>query len=111
MTGTELREWVCLFLPDVTADGAGGGYETIPAGLVYDRPAAVREISGDEVFAGDQTAQRVRFEITIRFDTGITTKHRVWWRGMYLDIDKCENVDMRDTFLKLRCMQMEAGTQ
>jgi len=100
-----------VFLPDVAADGQGGAQEIIPAGLAYDRPAAVREISGAEVFAGDQTAQRVRYEIVIRFDTGITSRHRVWWRGMYLDIDNCENADMTDRFLKLRCAQMEGGTQ
>jgi SPP1 family predicted phage head-tail adaptor len=109
MTARELREWVAVFLPELTSDGQGGARETIPAGLVYDRPAGVREMTGSEGPANDQTSQRVTYEITIRYDVAITTAHRVWWRGMYLDIGDVRNVDMRDTWLTLNCTQREAG--
>ena len=111
MTGAELREWINVFLPEVVSDGQGGYTETIPTGLVYDRPAAVREVSGGEVTASDQLAQRVRYEVTIRRDQGITPSHRIWWRDMYLDITNVEILDMRDTWLKLDCVQREAGAQ
>ena len=111
MTGAAMREWIAVFLPELVPDGAGGSRESVPANLEYDRPAAVRELSAAEVSAGDQKAQRVRYEITIHYDVAIGAAHRVYWRDRYLDIEAVMNPDMRDTWLTLDCIQREAGGQ
>ena len=108
---SELREWVALFLMDLAADGQGGFTEAIPASLAEDRPAKVEQLSGSEANAAEQTADRVSYKITIRYDTGITTAYRVYWRNMYLDITGIKNVDMRDEWLQLECIRREAGAQ
>lgn len=109
MDASDLRGWVCVFLMDLVDNGRGGDRETIPQGLEYDRPAAVRRLSGNASQSGDQLAQRVRYAITIRFDVGITTSHWVWWDGMYLQVEAIDNVDFKDQFLSLTCSQKEAG--
>jgi head-tail adaptor len=109
MNASELREWVALFLPDLVADGQGGGYEAIPSGLVYDRAAAVRTVTGRASAINDQMADRIEYKVRIRFDQAVTTSQRVYWRDMYLDIVNVENVDNADAWLILTCVQREAG--
>lgn len=112
MNASELREWIALFQMELTPDGQGGSRETVPAGLVADIPANVRTPSGRPTFAGEQVADRVRHEITIRYQPGITAVYRVMWRDQLLDIvGEPENVDARDEWLKLICQRKEAGAQ
>lgn len=112
MIGSELREWVALFQMELTPDGQGGARETVPAGLVADLPAKVTTPRGADRVAGEQIGARVRYEITIRYQPGITSVYRVMWRQQLLDIvGEPENLDARDTWLKLICERKEAGTQ
>jgi head-tail adaptor len=112
MEASELREWIALFQMELTPDGQGGYRETVPAGLVADLPAKVATPRGPMIGASDQLGARVRHEITIRYQPGITAVYRVMWRDQLLDItDEPENVDARDTWLKLTCERKEAGAQ
>jgi head-tail adaptor len=112
MNGSDLREWIALFQMELTPDGQGGYREAIPAGLVADIPANVRTPSGRPVMAGDQLGDRARHEITIRYQPGITSVYRVMWRDQLLDIvGEPENIEARDTWLKLICERKEAGGQ
>lgn len=112
MNGSELREWIALFQMELTPDGQGGSRETVPAGLVADIPAKVTTPRGADRTAGDQIAARVRHEITIRYQVGISSVYRVMWRDQFLDIvGEPENIDARDTWLKLTCERKEAGLQ
>lgn len=112
MTGAELREWIALFQMELVPDGQGGYRETVPAGLVADIPAKVATPTGRAIAAGDQLGDRVRHEITIRYQPGVTSVYRVMWRDQLLDIvGEPENVDARDTWLKLVCERKEAGAQ
>jgi head-tail adaptor len=111
MEASDLREWIALFQMELVPDGQGGDRETIPAGLVADLPAAVKTPTGAEIWASDQLANRVRHEITIRYQPGFSTVYRVMWRDQYLDVVEVENVEARDTWLKLVCERKEAGAQ
>lgn len=111
MTASDLREWVALFQMELTPDGQGGFTETIPAGLIADIPAQVLTPSGTEIWSADQLGDRVRYEVTIRYQPGITTVYRVMWRDKLLDVVEVENVDMLDTWLELTCERKEAGEQ
>jgi len=111
MTAADLREWIAIFLMDLVPDGAGGAREAVPAGLVADRPAAVKTPTPRMVFAGDQRADRVQYVMTIRFEPGVTTSYRVMWRDQLLDVVGVKNLDERDTWLELTCERYEAGKQ
>ncbi len=111
MDASELREWIAVFQMELTPDGQGGFHETVPAGLVADIPAKVETPSGAEIWAADQLGDRVRREITIRYQPGITTVYRVMWRNEYLDVTDVDNVGARDTWLTLTCERKEAGAQ
>lgn len=106
---SDLREWIALFLMDLTADGQGGARETVPAGLTADRPAAVRTPTPRLIFDADRLADRVQYVITIRYEPSITTAWRVMWRDQYLDIVGVKNLDQRDTWLELLCERKELG--
>lgn len=112
MEASELREWIALFQMELVPDGQGGFREQVPAGLVADLPAKVETPSGPKVWAADQLGDRVRHQITIRYQPGITSVYRVMWRDRLLDIvGEPENVDALDTWLKLPCERKEAGAQ
>lgn len=111
MTANDLREWVALFLPDLIADGQGGFRESVPADLMDDVPASVREASTRAVFASEQTAQRVRYVITVRWMDGISGAYRVRWNGRYLNVETIKNPEQRNEWLELECAQTEAGQQ
>jgi head-tail adaptor len=112
MNASELREWIALFQMELVPDGQGGAREQVPAGLVADVPAKVATPRGSERWAGDQLGARVRYEVTIRYQPGVTSVYRVMWRDQLLDMTgEPENVDARDEWLKLICERKEAGAQ
>ena len=111
MTASDLREWIALFQMNVTPDLQGGERATIPAGLAPNLPAAVRTPTPRLVVAGDQQADRVQHIVTIRYQPGVTTAHRVLWRDQYFDVTGVKNLDGRDTWLELTCERFEGGTQ
>lgn len=110
MTVSELTEWIALFLPELVPDGQGGSREVPPAGLAPDTPASVRMMGASETATQDQTAQRVRYLVTIRYEPAITAAYRVYWQNRYLDIDgPPKDVDYANEWLELQCVQREAG--
>jgi SPP1 family predicted phage head-tail adaptor len=111
MNVSNLTEWVGVFLPDIAPDGQGGYVETIPSNLTEDRPANVRQLSGRQGRDNDQTADRVEFFVTIRYDSNITTDHRVSWRSRFLDITLVDDTDLEKLWLKLTCVRREKGAQ
>ena len=112
MEASDLREWIALFQMELVPDGQGGSREQVPAGLVADLPAAVDTPRGPQIWSADQLGGRTRIEITIRYQPAITPVYRVMWRDRFLEIvAEPENVDARDTWLKLICERKETGTQ
>jgi head-tail adaptor len=111
MDASELREWIAIFQMELLPDGQGGAIEKVPADLVADIPAKVRQPSGGQVWASDQVGDRVRYEITIRWDPGITTAYRVMWRDQFFDIVTPNNLESADKWLQLTCERREMGQQ
>ena len=113
MTANDLTEWIALFQPELTGDGQGGYRETVPDGLTADTPAHVRRLSATEIPASDQLAARERFDVTIRYEPGITNVWRVMWGGRYLDITGADDrIDRtRGAWLTLHCERKEQGRQ
>ena len=111
MDASELREWIKVFMMELQPDGQGGFRESPPSDLTYDRPAKVETQGPGQIVAGDQLADRVRQKITIRWEPGLTTSYRVYWREQFLDIQSVTNVNMADTWNELICERKEAGAQ
>lgn len=111
MTAADLREWIAIFMMELTPDGQGGSMEVPPADLAADRPANVRTPNPREVFSGDQLADRVLAIMTIRYEPGVTSAFRVMWRDQLYDITGVKNLDNTDTWLELTCERFERGTQ
>lgn len=111
MTASDLSEWIALFQMDLSADGQGGYREIPPSDISPDRPAHVRRVSGQELGNADQRAGRVRYDVTIRYEPGITISWRVFWRDQYLDVTDVNNVDNGNAWLTLKCERKELGTQ
>ena len=111
MTASDLREWIALFMMDITPDGQGGYRESVPAGLAPDLPANVRTATARVIVAGDQQADRVQHIVTIRFQPNVTTAYRVLWRDQYFDVTGVKSLDNRDVWLELTCERFEAGKQ
>lgn len=111
MNASDLTEWIALFQMELTPDGAGGFAEAVPAGLTPDRPANVRPVSAVTIAGSDQLAARNRYDVTIRYEPGITIAWRVLWRDQLLDISGVDNVHNADTWLLLHCERREKGTQ
>ena len=111
MTASDLSEWIALFQMELTPDGAGGARETVPADLTPDRPANVRPLSAVTIATADQLAGRARYDVTIRYEPGITIAWRVQWRETLLDITGVDNVKNADAWLLLHCERRESGLQ
>jgi SPP1 family predicted phage head-tail adaptor len=111
MTASDLSEWIALFQMELTPDGQGGFRELPPAVITYDRPASVRKVTGQEVTFADQVAGRSRYDVTIRYEPGITVAWRVFWRDQYLDVTDVDNVNNGNAWLRLKCERKEQGLQ
>ena len=112
MVASDLREWIALVIPDLVPDGQGGMREQYPiTPPITDTPANVVQDSGDEVFSADQKQNLYRYTVTIRFQDGVSSAQRIYWRGQWLDILSVENVDERDAWLKFAAERNNAGQQ
>jgi len=106
-----LTEWIGLFLPNLSPDGAGGYVEAPPANVAEDFPAAVQFNSGRESYLSGQQADTNELEVVIRYEPGITTAYRLSWRSAFFDIVTVENVDAADMWLRFIVVKREAGSQ
>jgi len=111
MMASALRDWIAIFMMDLTPDGAGGFIETVPPGLVADTPANVARVSPRQTTAADQLADRITYTVTIRFQDWVTDSYRVMFNDQYWDITGVKNVEQRDMWLELTCERFEAGKQ
>jgi SPP1 family predicted phage head-tail adaptor len=111
VTASDLSEWIALFQMELTPDGGGGYSELPPAAITPDRPAHVRKVSGQEMAGADQLAGRSRYDVTIRYEPGITIAWRVLWRDQLLDVTDVDNPGNGNAWLKLKCERRELGTQ
>jgi len=112
MVASDLREWIALVAPDLVPDGQGGMREQLPMiPPIADTPANVELNSGDEVFDSDQKQSLYRYTITIRYQDGITSALRIYWRGQWLEILAVINVGARDAWLEIKAERNNAGLQ
>jgi SPP1 family predicted phage head-tail adaptor len=63
------------------------------------------EKSGREQLQSEQVSSEHTFVFEIRYYSGLTTKHRVLWRDLVLDIVDIANPDMRRRLQHLTCVE------
>ena len=104
MRAGTLRHVVTIQTPSVTKNTRGVEVVTWPTSVTV--RADVRTLTGRELVANDQVTPIAQHQITLRYRTGITTKHRVVWDGRYFGITAVLESDNRMRSLVLMCTEL-----
>jgi SPP1 family predicted phage head-tail adaptor len=98
-----LRHRITLQEKDRTGDG-GGGHDV--DWVVVARPYAyIKELSGYEKFVSQQRQSEVTHDITIRYRSGVTAGMRIEYRAKTYNIQAVLNIEERDVWLILKCIE------
>lgn len=101
-----LRYKVDLESATNTRDSGGGLSQAFNA--VASIFADIRPQSGDETFRQGKVQEKLTHNIIIRYRTGVTTSQRISYDSRIFQIRSVINVDERDRFLMLKCVEGEA---
>ena len=101
-----LRYQVDLQSATNTRDSGGGLSQSFNS--VSKIFADIRPQSGDETFRQGKMQEKLTHNIIIRFKTGVTTSQRIVYKSRVFNIRSIINVDERDRFLMLKCVEGEA---
>lgn len=104
MRAGTLRHVVIIQAPVVTKNARGA--ETITWSTMATVRADVHTLTGRELVANDQVTPMAQHMITLRYRTGITTKHRVRWGDRYFGIVAVLETDNRMRNLTLACTEI-----
>ena len=84
MRGGRLRERVQIQVDDGAASGLASH---VPNWSTLDTVSArVQQLTGRELVAAQATAAETTYQVTIRYYAALTTKHRLVWGSVTLDI-------------------------
>lgn len=102
MTAGELRERVTLQAAVAALSALGEPTKSF-VDLVSLLPAKVEPLGGGETtFVGQQRTD-FTYKVTIRYYSGLTTKHRFFWDSKTLEIDSISNPDGRRVWHECLC--------
>ena len=104
MRAGTLRHVVTIQAPAVTKNTRGA--EVVTWSTLATVRADVRTLSARELVANDQVTPIAQHLITLRYRTGITTKHRVLWGTRYFGITSVLETDNRLRSLTLACTEI-----
>lgn len=103
----DMRERVALHSPSPSLDEIGGLEQSWSVfATVW---ARVTPASNREWWHREQTQASGGWRVTIRYRSDVTTKHRVVWRGLTLEVTGIDNTDERRRFLTLTCEERTAA--
>jgi SPP1 family predicted phage head-tail adaptor len=101
-----LRSKVDLQTSTDTRD-AGGGLS-----CVFETTASIfadiRPQSGDETYRQGKVQEKLTHKIFIRYRTGVKATQRILFENRVFNIRSIINVDERDRFLELKCVEGES---
>ena len=101
-----LRYQVSLQTATNTRDSGGGLSQSFDsADLIF---ADIRPQSGDETFRQGKVQEKLTHNIIIRYRTGVTTAQRILYDSRIFNIRSVINIDERNRFLMLKCVEGEA---
>ena len=90
-----------------TSDGAGGWVRVWQTDL--SAWASIQPLNGYEKFQASQMETDITHKIMTRYQSGITTKHRIKFDDRYFNIVEVLNIDQRNAMLKITAVE-GAGT-
>lgn len=96
------RERITFEVEEGTADGGGGS--TAAWGNIPTTPtvwAEVKPVRGSESVDAGHLASKQTYLVTIRYRSDITTKMRINWKGVYMNIRSVQNRDMKKKYLSI----------
>lgn len=89
-----------------TATAADTTGDPVESWSTYKRVrAAISPLSGREFENAQRISSDITTQITLRYETGITTEHRIKFGSRYFNIHFIKNVDERDKQLILLCSE------
>lgn len=90
----ELRNKVNIQSASVTKDSAGGIQEAWTT--VHSPWAKLEALSGKEMEVAKQVRADINYRITIRYYSGLTSKHRITWNNKTFNIVSIQNPGERN---------------
>lgn len=100
----KMRHRITIQYRDTTADGGGGTSATWKQlGKTY--WAYFRVKSAAERFQAQRNKEQKTYVATIRYRSDVTTAHRVKFGDRYFNIIEVKNLDERDEFMDLVCVE------
>lgn len=88
-----------------TADGQGGWTETwATVATVW---ASIEPVKGWEKMQAAQMETPVTHNVTMRYRSGVTTKHRILYGTRIFDIKECLNDKEEGVVLKLKALELD----
>lgn len=98
-----LRELVEIEQPSPSRDATGG--QNTRFDRVAVRRAQVTPMSGSEKTTAASVQSLTVYEVLIRYFDGLTSRHRMKWKGRTLNIESIVNVDARNEWMALSCTE------
>ena len=90
-------------LESATSDGQGG-FENEWA-TTQTLWASIEPLKGYERMQAMQLANPITHKVRMRYNSGVTTKHRLLYSGRVFQIKEVINENEADAFLTLRCVE------
>jgi SPP1 family predicted phage head-tail adaptor len=107
MVTGELRERVTFQSKTPTSDNRGGRAQAWSTAIA-DVAARVDVDPDTEAIQAEQLTTTSRYRVTVRYRSSITSRMRVLWRGLTLQITSVRNADPRREWLELHCAMEQA---
>lgn len=102
-TAGMLRHKVQLQGLVTTTDPMGGRVETWSS--LGDVWAKVEPLSGSQLYVAMRLDSRITHKVIIRYQPGVTAIDRVMFKGRALNIEAVINVEERDQWFELHCVE------
>lgn len=104
----QMRYRVNLLQPSTVRDTFGGRSNPVAFATTY---AKIEALQGKELYKAQEMVAEVSHRVTIRYQPGVVTKYLVDFKGRIFSIEAIINVEERNRFLQLLCLERNDGTR
>ena len=99
-----LKKRIVLQSKQIETDNAGVQTEVWKD--AFETWAAILPLRGKEFFASNQIHSEISVKVVLRYKTGITSGMRVKYGTRFFDIKSVINIDERNRYLELMCLEV-----
>src|SRR6266852_5251210 len=104
----QMRYRVNLLRPSTVRDTFGGKTSPVAFATTW---ASVEALQGKELYKAQQMVAEVSHRVTIRYQPGVLAKDLVDFKGRIFSVESVINVEERNRFLQLLCLERNDGTR